>query len=325
MRVLVTGAHGYLGSAIFHAFAEVKRTALVSPWGDTSLIANAIANGADVVRADIREPGDLASLLAGHDVVVHAAARALDYGPWRAFERVNVHGTQNLAEAAKRAGVRRFVYISTVAVHRYSGFVNANPATQPRDEDRYAYARSKKQAEDILHALAADHFEVVILRPGLWPHGGHDPSLTRMIPALKTGFFPLVGGGNAHLNVVSARTFAHATRQAAMLPHVTHGTFVVADAGMPTWREVLAVIASEIGAPPPRVALPEWLVLPVARELEYLWAFVARDREPPLTQYRARLMSRSAHFDPALAAAALQYELQPWDAELRLSVREVLA
>src|SRR5690625_2561232 len=67
MRVLVTGAHGYLGSAIFHAFAGLHRTALVSPWGDTAFIAD---TDAAIVRADIREPGDLEGVFTGQDVVV---------------------------------------------------------------------------------------------------------------------------------------------------------------------------------------------------------------------------------------------------------------
>lgn len=322
MRVLVTGAHGYLGSAIFHAFAGLHRTALVSPWGDTAFIAD---TDAAIVRADIREPGDLEGVFTGQDVVVHAAARALDYGPWEVFESVNVRGTRNVAEAAKRAGVRRFVFISTVAVHRYDGFVNADPATLPRNETRYAYARSKQLAEDALQELADAHFEVIILRPGLWPHGQHDASLQRIIPALKTGVFPLIGGGGAHLNLVSARTFAQATKQAATLPEITAGTFVIADAGTPTWQEAFEVIAAAVGVQPPRFSLPEWLVLPVARQLEFLWALVAKHHEPPLTPYRARLMTRSAHFNPELAAHALQYRLVPWDDELRESVREVLA
>lgn len=325
MRVLITGAHGYLGSEIFRAFAGYERTALVSPWGNTQAIAEDLTlPGTSEARADLASERNVANLVAGHNVVVHAAARATDYGPWEAFERINVHGTKRLAEAAKAAGVQRFVFISTVAVHRYSGFTHQVPSNVPRDEHTYAYAVSKRQAEDALWALASDTFEVVVLRPGLWPHGARDPSLTRIVQALRSGWFPLVNGGRAQLNTVSASTFALAVRQAALAPNAP-GTWVISDAGAPTWREVFSVIAHAAGVRAPRLSVPGWLLGIPASGIEQLYAMVAPQTEPPLTRYRARLMRNSVHFDPAPAARALGYELQPWDATLRASVQGVLA
>src|SRR5690606_38133056 len=84
VRVLVTGAHGFLGSHITErlvAGGDVVR-ALVSPWGDLHNLRVAMGAGeVEVVRADVSKPGDLAGALEGVDAVVHAAARVVDWGP----------------------------------------------------------------------------------------------------------------------------------------------------------------------------------------------------------------------------------------------------
>lgn len=178
MQVLVTGASGFVGSAL------VQR--LVTEFGYPVIgVVRSLANGWTPVRAAhdaaLRwiESGDLAGaglnpdVFADVDVVIHCAARVhvmheTDTDPLAAFRAVNVNGTLKLAKTAALAGVKRFVFLSSVKVHGESTKgarpLTAEAALCPAD----AYATSKLEAESALLALAAQtDLEVVIVRPPL--------------------------------------------------------------------------------------------------------------------------------------------------------------
>src|SRR5690606_28721639 len=155
MNVLVTGAHGFLGSHVTERLLATgdNVTALVSPWGELhNLQRIAAAPGLEVIRADLTKQESLKGVCEGIDAVVHAAARVADWGPWDAFYKTNVLATQRLLEEATRAGSKRFLLISSVAVHRYRGFRDADPRTLPRDNEENSYAYSKILAENIVFA-----------------------------------------------------------------------------------------------------------------------------------------------------------------------------
>lgn len=168
-RVLVTGATGFAGRAVCArlgaASIEVRRALRTGA-------SAAPAMPGDIVAGDIGPFTNWDRALAGIDAVVHLAARvhvmrdtAMD--PAAAFRRTNVEGTHILAQAAARAGVKRFVFVSTVKVNGEN--TSGRPFTEhdlPQPVD--PYARSKWEAEQRLAELARDTgMAVTILRPPL--------------------------------------------------------------------------------------------------------------------------------------------------------------
>jgi nucleoside-diphosphate-sugar epimerase len=169
-QILVTGATGFVGTALIQRLLREKAllsAAVLSPEGTGHLPAEV----GRVIVPPLSGSSDYSTPLQHVDIVVHLAARvhimrdaAMD--PLREFRRVNLHGTECLARQAARAGVRRFVFISTVKVH---GEESALPYREdspiaPADP----YGTSKAEAEEALWRVAAETgLEVAIVRPPL--------------------------------------------------------------------------------------------------------------------------------------------------------------
>lgn len=169
-KILITGASGFVGSAVLRRLAAdgMYPTAVVRR-ADTSL---AVQVDRTVVN-DINAETDWSAALQGHDAVIHCAARVhvmndRDADPLDAFRAVNVAGTLNLARQAVRAGVRRFLFVSSIGVNGAETapgkpFTASSPAAP-----HSPYAVSKLEAEEGLLEIAREAaLEVVIIRPPL--------------------------------------------------------------------------------------------------------------------------------------------------------------
>lgn len=195
--VLVTGANGFLGRALLR---EMQRRAVAG-----RAAARCEVQGWPTFRVgDIDGATSWRDALQGCDAVVHLAARvhvmkdrAAD--PLAEFRKVNVDGTENLARQAAQAGVRRFIYVSSVKVNgertRSGHPFTADDAINPTD----AYGQSKAEAEARLQALARETgMEVVVIRPVLVYGPGVKANFLSMMRWLKAGLpLPLGAIDNA--------------------------------------------------------------------------------------------------------------------------------
>lgn len=327
MKVLVTGAHGFLGSYIAERLVTGgdEVVALVSPWGDIENLGTARELARiEVLRADLSQQGDLAWTLEGVDAIVHAAARAADWGPWDAFYRTNVLGTQRLLDAAARAGTRRFVLISSVAVHTYRGFRDADPRTLPRDNTSNPYAYSKILAENLVMTRA--DVEGVVVRPGLWPFGARDATFQRVERAVARGVMPMLKRGESVLNTTYATNFADGVALAVHSPVAAGRVYLFADRGAPSWRDLFAELARLVGSEPPKLSVPRRPARAIATGVEATWRALFPATEPPMTRYRAGLMAHDVHFSIHHAVQELGYEPRvEWREGLRLALEALRA
>ena len=167
MKIFLTGGHGFIGSYVVAKLAARgdELRCLVRESSDTRRID---AHSFERVVGDVRDIDALEAGMAGCDAVIHLAS----VSSWEdmessALEDIVVGGTKNVGVAAKRAGVKRLVYVSS------SMAVNASPTPQVFDETsafelndaKYRYPRAKHEAEKVLDAEMADGFQVVTVCP----------------------------------------------------------------------------------------------------------------------------------------------------------------
>lgn len=199
-QVIVTGASGFVGQALC--------AKLASDGAAVRRVLRTCAGGiappaADIVLEDISPDTDWGGRLAGADAVVHLAARVhvmrdTVSDPLAAFRRTNVEGTDVLARAAARAGVRRFVFVSSVKVNGERTV--DRPFTErdvPHPED--AYGRSKWEAEQRLTEISATTgMAVTVLRPPLMYGPGVKGNFLSLMRAVARGWpLPLASIRNA--------------------------------------------------------------------------------------------------------------------------------
>jgi len=263
--VLVTGASGFIGSAIVRAFggAGYPVRALVRR---SSPRTNLTDSGCEVVEGDVRDRSAMAAALAGVRYLVHAAA---DYRLWAPsgadLLRVNVEGTRIVMEEALRAGVERVVYTSSVAT------LALRSDGAPADETRLlgvehaigAYKRSKILAERVVQDLVeTSGLPAVIVNPSA-PIGPRDikPTPTgRVIVQAASGRMPGfvdTGLNLAHVDDIAAGHLAALERGRIGERYILGGENVLL-------RQMLADIAQNTGRRPPRLKLPLTLMFPLA-------------------------------------------------------------
>jgi len=296
VRVLVTGARGMLGAAVARALAAR---------GDAVTVLQRRPSGLPFpeVCADLGDPAaPLARALAGHDAVLHLAAKVDVVGPWRDYRRTNVDGTRALLTAARDAGVTRVVHVSSPSVaHAGSALVGAPARPADPARARGHYARSKALAEQVALAAARDGLAVVAVRPHLvWGPG--DPQLVgRIVARARAGRLPVVGTGAALIDTTYVDNAVDALVAALdRAPQVTGHAFVVSNGEPRPVAELVAAICAASGVAPPRIGVPAGVARAAGAAIELL---VRRD--PPMTRFLAEQLSTAHWFDQRSTRTAL--------------------
>jgi dihydroflavonol-4-reductase len=316
MLTLLTGATGFLGSHVARALAEqgAALRLLVRASSNTKNIADVKA---DLVTGDLRDPASIAKAASGCEVIFHVAA---DYRLWvrdpEEMYRSNVEGTRAILEAARKNGVRRVVYTSSVAT---MGFTSNG---QPADEDSPVsvanmigpYKRSKFMAEQVAIEAAREGLDVVIVNPST-PIGERDikptPTGRIVVDFLKKKFPAYVDTG---LNLVDATECAHG--YIAALEKGRRGERYILGGENLTLKQILDKLAAITGLLSPNIRVPYALALATGVVDEIVTGRIL-GREPRATIDAVRMGRKKMFVSSAKAERELGWKRVPVDDALR--------
>jgi dihydroflavonol-4-reductase len=324
MLAFVTGATGFLGSHVARVLAEqgADLRLLVRPTSDLRNINDLTA---DRVEGDLRDAASIQKALAGCGVIFHVAA---DYRLWvrdpDEMYRSNVEGTRSLLEAARKQGVRRVVYTSSVATMGFTPGFSSNQGNLADEQSPVGiedmighYKRSKFMAEQVAVEAARSGVDVVVVNPTT-PIGERDikptPTGRIVVDFLKRKFPAYVETG---LNLVDATECARGHVQA--LEKGRSGERYILGGENLTLKQILDRLAAITGLPSPTVKLPYIFALAAGVVDEMVTGRVL-GREPRATIDAVRMGRKMMFVSSAKAERELGWRTVPVDGALRRSV-----
>ena len=319
MLAFVTGATGFVGSHVAHVLAEQG--------ADLRLLLRASSNPANIedlnaerVIGDLRAPASIEKAITGCDVVFHVAA---DYRLWvrdpQEMYRANVEGTRAILDAARKQGVRRVVYTSSVATMGFTG--NGHPADEnsPVSLDNMIgpYKRSKFMAERVAVEAGRSGMDVVVVNPST-PVGEQDikptPTGRIIVDFLKKKFPAYVDTG---LNLVDVTECAQA--HIAALEKGRSGERYILGGENLTLKQILDKLAAISGLRSPRVRVPYVMALATGVVDEMVTGRIL-GREPRATIDAVRMGRKKMFVSSSKAERELGWRAGPVDDALRRAV-----
>ncbi len=258
MKILITGANGFLGKSLTKELEKLP-IKIIS-------VTRSISNDSFAV-GEINENTNWTDILTGCDVVIHLAARVHQMNddspnPILEFRRVNTEGTLNLARQAKKFGVKRFVFISSIKVNGDDSACTYSESSVPNPLD--AYAISKWEAEQGLNQLAQDgDMEIVIIRPPLIYGPGVKANFASMIKWVQRGIplpFGAIHNKRSMVAVENLVDFILLCADRSKSPKAAKETFLISDGVDVSTTELLNNVRAAYGVTIPLIPVPEsWL------------------------------------------------------------------
>jgi hypothetical protein len=306
MKLFITGASGFVGSAYLKAHAKSHEILAMSRSEKSDGPISAL--GATPVRCALGEVAP--AHLKGIDAVIHCAAHVEEWGPWADYWRINVEGTKQLLATARQAGVKRFVHIGTEAALFHGQHMRNVDETYPLSlNSPYPYSRTKAHAEKAVREAndANANFTTIVVRPRfVWGEGD-----TTILPVVKAmvdkGQYAWIDGGKAKTSTTNIANLVYAMNLALTKGAGGEAYFVLDDGGSVVFRDFMTKMMQTANIEPGNRAVPGWLVRTIAYIGESTFRTLGLKAKPPLTRFTANIMSRDCTLSDAKARRDMGY------------------
>lgn len=254
MRVLVTGATGFLGRATALRLTAdgVTVRALVREGRDAAVLEGA---GVELATGDVREAAAVREAMRGCTHVIHLAAQKTVAGlSADAYHAVNVRGTAHVADAGRAEGIRRLVYGSALGIHGFvtRGSLDESSPIRPNTP----YRRTKWLGEVLLQEAHARYALPVVVARISSVVGPGAKSWLPFVRSVGAGRLRLIGDGSNHMDLVAVEDLIDGLHRCATVPGVDGRRYVLGSGESWTVRSFAAAVAAALGVPTPAPGLP---------------------------------------------------------------------
>lgn len=310
MKILVTGATGFLGRRLVRRLSEAGHDCrcLVRPSSDVSGLSD--LRGVEFFTGDITTPDSLAGMAAGIEVVFHLAALMGHVGAfsatkeqWEQFRRLNVAGLRNVADRFVGRSLKRFVFVSSTAAMGLVADLAADETTPLRPKTPYQC--SKAEAEELLRSYFAEKkLPIIILRPSVFYGPGRVGDLYRLAKFAKQGLLPHIGWGKNLSPLVHVDDLVEACLL-AMEQGRSGEIYIITSARSYEMRELTQALKAALQVKPREFTVPVSAALAVAFLAEV--GFRLFGIRPVITMESVRSIATDRQFNIAKAQRELGF------------------
>ena len=305
MKVFITGASGFLGKRIVKKLKEEGHylSGIARSESSEKVLAEI---GVSPVSGSLSDISNWSSKLSGMDAVVHCAAPVEFWGPWTKFENEIFNPTVELLGASEKAGVKRFVYISSESVLQdKKDLVDADEnEPYPQSPNSY-YGRAKMMSEKAICAFDGNIKSTILRPPFIW--GKDMPGLESILDKVKSKDFMWVDHGAALIETVHVDNVAHSV--ALSLDHETEtGIYFVTDDKPQTIHQFLTKLVNTRNMTLPEKNIPKGLAAVAAVIMEGIWKLFQIKTGPPFSRFEYSFVGMPRSFDISKIKTDLKYE-----------------
>jgi nucleoside-diphosphate-sugar epimerase len=303
----VTGGSGFIGGALLRRLRTDGWSVRALARSDAA--AQKVAGaGAEPVGGDLDDVDAMATGAQGCDVAFHAAAALGDWGRREDFERSNVQGTRNALEAARRAGVRRFVQVGTeAALLAGQPLVDVDETAPLRPDSKALYSATKARAEQAVRDANGPDLETVVVRPRFVWGLGDTNILPTLVEAARSGRLRWIDGGRHRTSTTHVENAVHGLVLGAERGR-PGGVYFVTDGEPVVFREFVTELLDTQGVQAPEGTVPRAAARMAAPALEGLWRVLPLRGRPPITRFAYWVAALETTIDISRARTELGYE-----------------
>ncbi len=298
--ILLTGATGFLGRHLARRLSQDGHR-LRCTVRDPNKASHLVEQNADLIVGDLSDRGIVDVAVRGVDAVVHAAAKIGGWGGRESYVRNNVVATRNLLEASAKHGVKRFVFLSSVATYGMQPdrrLTEESPARKQADP----YCQTKLECEHLVRQYSVSHGSVAtVLRPSIIFGPFDRRFLRRVVEQVRSGTMVTVGERNQGPPLVYVDDVVNFTAAILRCQSTPFEIYNLSSPEDVSWERIVDEFSTHVGVRAKLVRIPFRIAYAIGAVLEFLWKAANASQPPLITRWTASLVGLSHHFDSSKA------------------------